>query len=92
MKFTDRGRVELKIETNASEVTVHVHDDCDGLSSEELRTVFEPFKRAKSDKAGTGLGLAIARRAVEAQGGRIGAESNGERGCHFWLTLPKPSQ
>jgi signal transduction histidine kinase len=92
VKFTDRGRVELKVESDGSEVIVRVHDDCDGLSSEELSTVFEPFKRAKSDKAGTGLGLAIARRAVEAQGGRIGAESNGERGCLFWLTLPKPPQ
>jgi signal transduction histidine kinase len=92
VKFTDRGRIELRVENGDSEVTVHVRDDCDGLSSEELKSVFEPFKRAHTDKAGTGLGLAIARRAVEAQGGRIGAESDGENGCHFWLTLPKPPQ
>jgi hypothetical protein len=34
-------------------------------------------------------GLAIARRAVEAQGGTIGAASPGERGCHFWIALPR---
>ena len=92
VKFTDRGRIELRVENDASEVIVHVRDDCDGLSSEELKSVFEPFKRAHPDKAGTGLGLAIARQAVEAQGGRIGAESDGQKGCHFWLTLPKPQQ
>jgi signal transduction histidine kinase len=90
VKFTDRGRVEVVVEDQPSDVVVHVYDNCDGLSAEELRTIFEPFKRAHPGKAGTGLGLAIARRAVEAQGGRIGAESGGDRGCHFWLTLPKP--
>jgi signal transduction histidine kinase len=92
VKFTDRGHVEVRTENHDTEVSIHVYDDCDGLSPEELKTIFEPFKRAHPGKAGTGLGLAIARRALEAQGGRISAESGGERGCHFWLTLPKPLQ
>jgi signal transduction histidine kinase len=90
VKFTDRGRIEITADDNPSEVLIHVYDNCDGLSGEELKTIFEPFKRAHSGKAGTGLGLSIARRALEAQGGQIGAEPSGERGCHFWLTLPKP--
>jgi signal transduction histidine kinase len=90
VKFTDRGRIEITADNNLSEVLIHVYDNCDGLSGEELKTIFEPFKRAHSGKAGTGLGLSIARRALEAQGGQIGAEPGGERGCHFWLTLPKP--
>jgi signal transduction histidine kinase len=92
VKFTDEGRIDLTVESGSSEVIVRIQDDCDGLSADELTAVFQPFKRANTKKAGTGLGLAIARRAVEAQGGRIGAESDGERGCQFWLTLPKPSQ
>jgi signal transduction histidine kinase len=90
VKFTDRGRVEVVTENLADRVLIHVYDNCDGLSDEELKTIFEPFKRAHSEKPGTGLGLAIARRALEAQGGEIGAESRADRGCHFWLTLPKP--
>ncbi len=35
------------------------------------------------------LSLAIARQAVDAQGGRIHAESSGSSGCHFWIELPK---
>jgi signal transduction histidine kinase len=89
VKFTDRGRVDVVAEDRTSDVIIHVYDNCDGLSDQELKTIFEPFKRAHPGKAGTGLGLAIARQAVEAQGGQIGAESGGERGCHFWLTLPK---
>jgi signal transduction histidine kinase len=90
-KFTDRGRVAIDAEDAPTEVVVHVYDECDGLSPEELRTVFEPFKRGHSGKAGTGLGLAIARRAVEAHGKTIHAESSGDRGCHFWFALPKAS-
>jgi signal transduction histidine kinase len=89
VKFTDQGRVELYAETLPTHVRIYVRDNCDGLSPEELATIFEPFKRAHSGKAGTGLGLAIARRAIEAQGGEIGAESEAERGCCFWLTMPK---
>lgn len=88
-KFTDRGRVDISVEDAPTEVVVHIFDECDGLSAEELQTVFEPFKRGHSGKAGTGLGLAIARRAVEAHGKTIHAESSGERGCHFWFALPK---
>jgi len=71
--------------------TVHVRDTCDGISKEEIRTIFEPFNRGTTGKSGTGLGLAIARRAVEAQGGTIQVESGEPSGCHFWITLPKQS-
>jgi signal transduction histidine kinase len=90
VKFTDRGHVDVMVEDRPADVLIHVYDNCEGLSPEELRTIFEPFKRAHPRKPGTGLGLAIARRAIEAQGGEISADSGGERGCHFWLTLPKP--
>jgi two-component system sensor histidine kinase BarA len=88
-KYTSAGHVEVSVEDRPTELQVHVRDTCHGLSPEELRTIFEPFKRGRTTQQGTGLGLAIARRAVEAQGGKIGAESPGPEGCHFWITLPK---
>jgi signal transduction histidine kinase len=87
-KFADRGHIEVLVEDDGDELIVHFRDTCQGLSPEELRTIFEPFERGATRKAGTGLGLAIARRAVEAQGGSIGAESPGPSGCHFWLRIP----
>lgn len=93
IKYTDEGEVELVVEESAHELVIHVRDNCPGIAHEDLATIFEPFRRGKSAKPGAGLGLAIARRALEAQGGTIHAAS-GEpgrpRGCHFWLTLPKP--
>jgi signal transduction histidine kinase len=90
VKYTDDGDVHIDVENHAGEVVVHVRDSCAGLSGEELRTIFEPFRRGHHGKTGSGLGLAIARRAIESQGGTIHAESEHGRGCHFWLTLPKP--
>jgi signal transduction histidine kinase len=89
VKYTDEGWVEVEAEDRGEEIVVHVRDTCHGLSPEELGTIFEPFWRGHSRKPGTGLGLAIARRAIELQGGRLQAESPGQRGCHFWLTLPR---
>ena len=89
IKYTDEGMVTLVVEDRADEIVFHVRDRCDGIGPEELRVIFEPFRRAHSGKPGSGLGLAIARRAVEAQGGTIHAESSSETGCHFWFTLPK---
>jgi signal transduction histidine kinase len=87
-KYTDHGEVTITIEQNRDALAFHVRDTCAGISEEELRTIFEPFERGTSGKSGTGIGLAIARRAVEAQGGSISAESPGAAGCHFWMTLP----
>jgi signal transduction histidine kinase len=90
VKYTDTGEVRLVAEPSGSAVTLHVWDNCPGLSPEELPVIFEPFERGRSQhKPGAGLGLAIARQAVEAEGGSIGAESKEERGCHFWITLPR---
>jgi signal transduction histidine kinase len=89
VKYTDEGEVNISITDEGDEVVVDVRDTCKGLSPEELGTIFEPFKRGRTKKTGTGLGLAIARRAVEAQGGRIHAESPGASGCHFSVRLPR---
>jgi two-component system sensor histidine kinase TorS len=88
IKYTDDGVVSLDVEDHGDEIAVHVRDNCEGLSAEELRVIFEPFRRAHATKPGTGLGLALVRRAVEVQGGHVTAESLGDRGCHFWFTLP----
>jgi signal transduction histidine kinase len=88
-KYTDQGEVSVVIENGREALEVHIHDTCGGISNEELRTIFEPFERGTTGKSGTGLGLAIARRAVEAQGGTINAESPRSSGCHFWIMLPK---
>ncbi len=88
-KYADHGFVEVTVDERPEEFVVHVRDSCEGISPEELRTIFEPFERGTTGKSGTGLGLAIAKHAVQTQGGSIAAESPEASGCHFWITLPK---
>lgn len=89
VKYTDAGVITVRAGEVGDRVVLHFWDNCPGLSQEELRVIFEPFERGHSSKPGSGIGLAIARQALLAQGGAIGADSTGERGCHFWISLPK---
>ncbi len=91
VKYTDLGEVQVVVEAADRELRLHVRDNCPGLSEAELKTIFEPFERGHTKKPGSGLGLAIVRRAIEAQGGTVAAESSSERGCHFWMTIPRVS-
>lgn len=75
-----------------TEVEFRVQDFGPGIASEHLERIFERFYRvdkARSrESGGTGLGLAIVRHLVEAQGGRIWAESELGQGTTFCFTLP----
>ncbi len=88
VKYTDVGQIAVNLEDLPEKVVFHVRDHCGGLSPSELRVLFEPFMRTRAGKPGAGLGLVISRRAIEAQGGTIHAETAGD-GCHFWFVLPK---
>jgi signal transduction histidine kinase len=73
-------------------IEVAVADTGSGIPASEQGHVFERFWRADRARArgggGAGLGLAIARHLVEAQGGRIGVESQVGQGSRFWFVLP----
>jgi len=91
------GRVTVsgrKLEDDRLEL--FVQDDGPGIPPEALDRVFERFYRvdkARSrDSGGTGLGLAIVKHLVQAQGGRLWAESELGAGTTFRFTLPTTDQ
>ncbi len=63
------------------------------MSQETIDSLFQKYNRAETTKKkkieGTGLGLYIAKEMVEAQGGKIWAESSGEgSGSTFYVEMP----
>jgi signal transduction histidine kinase len=75
------------------EVVVEVIDTGEGIPAEALAHVFTRFyrgdkARGRDSGGGSGIGLTIAKHFVEAQGGRIGVESEPGAGSRFWFTLP----
>ena len=75
-----------KLNSNAS---VEVRDNGRGISNEDLKNIFEPFKRVKAVEEkkieGTGLGLAIVKHIMDAHQGKVEVESEIGKGSKFTL-------
>lgn len=81
--------IEIKVTQHNGSVQFSVIDKGPGISEEEQRKLFQPYRRAAGDKTkGTGLGLAISKEFVEAHGGRIWVESKVGEGSTFSFELP----
>ncbi len=73
-------------------VILRITDQGPGVPADELERIFEPFYRSREGGgAGSGLGLAIARGFLEANGGRIRAESLPGQGTSFVIQVPIPT-
>jgi two-component system sensor histidine kinase BaeS len=88
------GRVNVSAETNGNQMVVRVTDNGCGISAEALPHIFDRFYREDKSRSrqaggGSGIGLTITRHLVEAHGGIIMAESEGEgKGSTFTIHLP----
>ena len=84
--------IRVAAEWQDFQVAISVSDEGKGVPPEMLPYLFRKYTRVGgSDRGigGTGLGLAICKGLVEAQGGRIRAESGGEGlGARLTFTLP----
>jgi two-component system sensor histidine kinase PilS (NtrC family) len=61
-------------------------DDGRGMSEEDIRRLFQPFRT--NSPTGTGLGMAISYRIVQEHGGRIAVDSTEGRGTTISVSLP----
>jgi signal transduction histidine kinase len=87
------GQVRLTARRHGGEVQFSVIDSGIGIAPDQLPLIFNRFYRVDKSRArasgGSGIGLTIAKHLVEAHGGRIWVESQGEgQGTTFHFTLP----
>ena len=91
-KFTDAGKITLRIHETDEGVQFSVQDTGCGIPPEKLEVVFEEFEQAGSEgrdpRAGSGLGLAISRQLLTLMGGHIWAESTVDKGSTFYFVIP----
>jgi signal transduction histidine kinase len=80
-----------EVNDHGKEVWISVEDHGIGISSSELKHIFEPFYRSPEVTAaqihGTGLGLPLAKHLAEAIGGRLSVASEVGVGSVFTLHL-----
>ena len=104
LKFTPKGKVEIKAEIISKKVNVHdlvcpamvkisISDTGIGVSLVKQEKLFTKFYQVDASRTkaygGTGLGLVISKRLVEAMGGEISFYSMGEGlGSTVTLTVP----
>lgn len=94
LKFTPRrGEIRITIRDEGEVLRLSLADDGPGVAPEFHQKIFEKFGQVEAHAGGqrksTGLGLTFCKLTVEAHGGRIGVESDGEHGSTFWFTLPR---
>ena len=95
IKFTNAGgQVLVTFSYHSGQVYIKIQDSGIGMSTEQLKTVFDAFTQADASInrrfGGTGLGTTIARQIVHNMQGHIEVESTLGQGSIFTISLPLP--
>jgi signal transduction histidine kinase len=92
-KYTpEKTAITVKVDDEGDTIKCQISDAGIGIRREDLPKVFEPFSNIKKPAIfeTAGIGLSISKGIVEAHGGKIWVESEGEgKGTTFTFTLPK---
>lgn len=88
------GSVQVECKPLGDKVRLSVRDTGNGLRSEQLAQLFQPFNRLGQEagtEEGTGIGLVVTKQLVELMGGTLGVESEVGVGTLFWIELAASS-
>jgi signal transduction histidine kinase/DNA-binding response OmpR family regulator len=101
IKFTEQGKIVLKVRTMAAEtislvsdvevLEFSIEDTGMGIAPEEIDLLFEPFTQSKSGREsqqGTGLGLSLTKQFVRIMDGDINVRSQVNQGSCFTFHIP----
>ncbi|MCU4674933.1 PAS domain S-box protein [Catenovulum sp. 2E275] len=94
IKFTPKGNVSVKVQSNNNLIEVIIKDTGIGMSQAQVNNIFNAYAQADSSISrrfgGTGLGTTISHKLVELMNGQIKVESELNRGSIFTVILPLP--
>jgi len=82
----DGGRILVEVSSNDHWLTVHFDDEGQGIPSDNLDKIWDPFFTTKEQ--GTGLGLGIVKNIIESHGGSIQIVNRPVCGTRVTIELP----
>ena len=93
IKHTEAGdKIDFVVSkgTRPDTITIRITDTGEGISPEDLKSIFELFYQSPhaKNKSGTGIGLAFTQIMVEKMKGKIEVESQLGEGSVFTINLP----
>ncbi|MCC5813979.1 MAG: response regulator, partial [Leptospira sp.] len=96
IKFTESGKVEVRYEIKTAKpkdlLYFEVEDTGLGIPKKSVDKLFNNFSQAETNTShkygGTGLGLAICKKIINLLDGKIGVDSEFEKGSQFYFEFP----
>ena len=96
LRYTRNGRVLLGVRRRGSHVSIEVWDTGPGIAHENMRMIFDEFRRLDQPspwgEKGLGLGLAICDRIARILNHELGADSHPGRGSRFSIRVPRAAE
>ena len=93
-KYTqEQGRIDYSLQAHGDQAVIAVRDNGEGIPSELLHRIFEPFVQSDQtldrSQGGMGLGLTVVSKIIDGHGGSVTAVSDGHgKGSEFTCLLP----
>ena len=86
----DNGVMDINITSDETNLTINYKDNGNGVTTEQLEKLFNPFFTTKRDEGGSGLGTHIMFNLVkQTLSGSIEATSEPGQGLHYFIQFPK---
>jgi len=82
------GTITINTACDDQHVRVTISDTGRGMTSEQMKKIFDPFYTTKQAGKGTGLGLSVSLSIVKSMGGSIDVQSLPGAGSSFTVSLP----
>ncbi len=86
--ITGPGTITISTKSDDKNIRIVISDTGEGMDTERIKQIFNPFYTTKETGKGTGLGLSVSLGIVESMGGTVDVQSLKGSGSSFTISLP----